>query len=194
VKCASDSSIISVMSGKGQTLAKVTCRRGEPADAAALAAFAARTFSDTYAVHNTGQDMQAYLASAYGVTQQTRELTDPSMRTVLAESEHGLVGYAQVRRKDVPDCVTQEHPVEIYRFYVDRPAHGTGVAAHLMDGALDAAREMGGEHVWLGVWERNARAIAFYVKRGFQDAGTQHFQLGTDRQTDRVLVLRLPAR
>ena len=182
------------MSRKGQPVDEVTYRRGEPADAAALAAFAERTFIDTYAAHNTEQDMKAYLGGAYGVSQQTRELADPAMRTVLAESDHGIVGYAQVRRKEVPPCVTQERPVEIYRFYVDKRAHGTGVAAQLMDGALDAARDLGGEHAWLGVWERNPRAIAFYTKCGFRDVGTQHFQLGEDRQTDRVLVVPLQPR
>ena len=83
---------------------------------------------------------------------------------------------------------TQERPVEIYRFYVDRSAHGTGVAAELMIAAIDAARDLGGAHVWLGVWERNARALAFYAKSGFRDIGVQIFQLGTDRQTDRVLI------
>jgi ribosomal protein S18 acetylase RimI-like enzyme len=162
-----------------------------PADAAALAAFATRTFTDTYAAHNTEEDLHAYLAGAYGVPQQTRELTDPEMITVLAEGAAGIIGYAQLRRKDLPLCVTHERPVEIYRFYVDRAAHGTGVAARLMGGALAAARDLGGKHAWLGVWERNARAIAFYKKQGFVDVGTQDFLLGSDRQTDRVLVKAL---
>ena len=180
------------MSRTEQITSTMNYRRAEPADAAALAAFAAESFRDTFAAHNTAQDMRAYLDEAYGVGQQSRELADPEMRTLLAESANGIAGFAQVRRKGVPACVTQSRPVEIYRFYVDRRAHGTGVAARLMDEALHAARELGGEHVWLGVWERNARAIAFYMKRGFRDVGSQQFQLGADLQTDRVLVLPLP--
>lgn len=167
-------------------------RRGSPEDAAALSELAARTFTDTYAEFNTAEDMRAYLERAYGVERQTLELNDPGMITVLAETPDGLVGFAQVRRGDAPPCVERQGAVEVYRFYVDRRAHGTGVAARLMDGVKAAARDLGGRHLWLGVWERNPRAIAFYRKSGFSDAGTTWFQLGSDRQTDRVMVTSVP--
>lgn len=136
--------------------------------------------------------MRSYLAGAFGIEQQTRELSDPAMITVLCESGRELIGYAQVRRKGAPACVPQDGPAEIYRFYVDASAHGTGVAQGLMAEAVNAAHDLGGRDLWLGVWEKNARAIAFYAKCGFADVGAQHFQLGSDRQTDRVLVLALP--
>jgi ribosomal protein S18 acetylase RimI-like enzyme len=166
----------------------VSFRRASVADAAALAAFAARSFTQTYAAHNTPEDMRQYLAFAYGSEQQTREIVDPAMITVLASSGSEIVGYAQLRRKAAPACVPQDAPVEIYRFYVDAAAHGTGVAQQLMAAAVSAARDLDGRHLWLGVWERNGRARAFYEKSGFADVGTQFFELGSDRQTDRVLV------
>ena len=166
---------------------EATFRKATPVDADRLAAFAARTFTDTYAAHNTAEDMRDYLARAFGVEQQSGELGDPAMITVIAESGGALVGYAQLKRGKASALVAGKHPIEIYRFYVDRAAHGTGVAQRLMAETLEAAAEMGGDAVWLGVWERNPRAIAFYTKAGFQDMGTQIFQLGSDRQTDRVL-------
>jgi diamine N-acetyltransferase len=166
-------------------------RRGSPEDAAALAALAVRTFTDTYAEFNTAEDMRVYLDRVYGAEQQTRELDDPGMVTVLADTPEGLVGFAQVRRGSAPSCVEQKDAVEVYRFYVDRSAHGTGVAARLMEGAKAAARDLGGWRLWLSVWERNPRAIAFYTKSGFSDAGTTWFQLGSDLQTDRVMVASL---
>jgi ketosteroid isomerase-like protein len=74
------------------------------------------------------------------------------------------------------------------RFYVDRRFVGGGLAAPLMRRALDAARRRDATAIWLGVWERNARAIAFYRKCGFADAGAQPFMLGADVQTDRIMV------
>jgi ribosomal protein S18 acetylase RimI-like enzyme len=78
--------------------------------------------------------------------------------------------------------------VELRRFYVDRSYQGRGVAQVLMRAAEDAARQLGGRTFWLGVWERNLRAIAFYAKCGFVDTGTQVFVLGSDVQTDRVMA------
>jgi ribosomal protein S18 acetylase RimI-like enzyme len=166
----------------------VTYRRGTTDDAAGLAEFATRAFTQTYAAFNTPQDIRDYVATSYGVTQQERELSDPAMITVLAESDDALIGYSQVRRKEVPSCVTQDAPAEIYRFYVDASAHGKGVAQRLMDESLSAAHDLGAKHIWLGVWDRNARAIAFYRKRGFIEIGDQHFQLGSDRQRDLVMI------
>lgn len=169
-------------------------RAGTIQDAATLAAFAARTFAETFAADNSAADMQAHLSRAYGVAQQGAELTSPTVITLLAEVDERLVGYAQVRRGPAPACVQPADAMELHRFYVDTPAHGTGAAQRLMAAVFDAARTAGARHVWLGVWERNARAIRFYAKCGFADVGSHDFVLGTDRQTDRVMVAPVPNR
>ena len=166
-------------------------RRAELSDAAALAEIAARTFAETFATENRPEDMQAHLAKAYGVPQQSAELADPNGITLLAHRDGRLIGYAQIRRHQAPACVVQEQPIELRRFYVDRAAHGSGVAKELMASAHDAARELGGKHLWLGVWERNGRAIAFYSKVGFKQVGSHDFYVGADRQTDQVFVSAL---
>lgn len=167
-------------------------RRGGPSDAAALAEFAAHTFSETFGAENDPEDMQAHLATSYGIAQQMKELVDPDVVTLLAESRGRLVAYAQIRRSIPPACVTQEQAVELYRFYVDRPAHGSGLATVLMSQVHRAARELGGTYLWLGVWERNARARAFYSKMGFVDVGRHDFYVGSDRQIDLVMVAPTP--
>ena len=57
--------------------------------------------------------------------------------------------------------------------------------------AKDAAVALGGQQMWLSVWERNPRAIAFYGKCGFRLVGTKDFWVGSDRQTDHVMVAEL---
>ncbi len=168
--------------------ATLRVRRGQPEDAAALAAFAARTFTDAFGAANSAADLAAHLASVYGVAQQGRELADSTYSTLLIEEDNQLAGYAQVRHAHTPACVTAQAPIELYRFYVDRVWHGCGVAQRLMVGVHEAARELGGRSVWLSVWERNPRAIAFYAKCGFRDVGVTDFFVGSDRQTDRVMM------
>jgi diamine N-acetyltransferase len=175
-------------------VASAHIRPGTAADAAALAAFAARTFAETFADANQAADMEAHLARAYGVAPQTAELTDPQMVTLLAEQAGQLVGYAQLRRGTPPPCVTAPDAIELLRFYLDRAAHGTGVAQALMAAVQEAAHAAAARHLWLGVWEHNPRAIRFYAKSGFVDVGSHEFVLGTDRQTDRVMVAPVPNR
>jgi GNAT superfamily N-acetyltransferase len=169
-------------------LESVHIRVGVESDAHELAAFAARTFKETFGPHNRPEDLRAHLKKAFGITQQTQELKDPAMVTLLGYHDATLVAFAQIRRQDPPTGIPIVRPIELYRFYVDRPAHGTGIAQRLMVDVHAQARAFDGENLWLGVWERNPRAIAFYQKVGFVDRGSHDFFVGSDRQTDRVLV------
>ena len=156
-----------------------------------LAELARTTFYDTFAATNDPHDMALHLQRAYGVAQQTAELQDPGMVTLLFEKDGAPAAYAQVREGHVPDCVTGPAPIELWRFYVARGFHGQGVAQALMDRVTTEARERGARTLWLGVWEHNARARAFYAKCGFADAGKHIFLFGSDPQTDVVMTLAL---
>jgi ribosomal protein S18 acetylase RimI-like enzyme len=169
----------------------VTIRPGVPADADALANLAARTFIDTFTANTHPDDMALYVAEAYGPAQQGRELRDPDVATLLVESDEQLAGYAQLRRKPAPACVTGARPIELWRFYVSRGWHGLGVAQQLMQAVEDEARRAGAGTIWLGVWEQNERAKAFYRKCGFVDVGSHIFLVGSDPQTDRIMVLAI---
>lgn len=163
-------------------------RSGVPADAPSLAALAARTFTEAFGADNTPEDLALHLAQSYGPAQQGRELEDPAMVTLLAEADGVLAGFAQLRRGSAPPCVDGPAPIEVQRFYVGREWHGRGIAQALMQRALEEGMRAGARTVWLGVWERNPRAIAFYEKCGFRDVGSQVFTVGTDPQTDRVMM------
>jgi ribosomal protein S18 acetylase RimI-like enzyme len=165
-----------------------TIRNAEPGDAAALAAFAARTFRETFEPDNTPEDMSLYLAANFGPELQAGELRDPSLLTLLAEDGRRLAGYAQLRDGSPPACVRGPSPIEIRRFYVDRAWQGRGIARALMMAGLEAAIARGARTVWLAVWERNLRAQAFYRKCGFEECGAVDFFLGHDRQTDLVMM------
>jgi ribosomal protein S18 acetylase RimI-like enzyme len=169
----------------------IAVRRALASDAAALAELGARTFADTFAAQNRAEDIDAYLAKTYAEALQRREIDDAEIVTLLVDDvdDGGLVAFAQLR-----GSASEFGDVELARFYVDREHHGRGVAQMLMGAAVDAARELGGATVWLGVWEHNARAIRFYEKCGFRDTGSQPFILGTDVQTDRVMTFVIQPR
>lgn len=166
-------------------------RRGVAADATALAAFAAHTFTDTYGAYNSPANLQMYLASSCNAAQQGRELADPDVATLLAYRHSELAAYAQVRRGSTPPCISGAAPIELLRFYVDKAWHGHGIAQRLLGEVQRAALELGGATLWLKVWENNPRAIAFYRKANFVEVGVADFFVGTDRQTDRVLAMDL---
>jgi diamine N-acetyltransferase len=155
-------------------------------DAQRLSEFASRTFRETFAAQNTPENMEAYLSYAFSDARQSAEIKDPNTITLLADEDGTLVGYAQLATRMPPLCVPDRGAIELVRFYVDRACHGRGIAQQLMQ-AVEHAAVARGQAIWLGVWEHNLRAIAFYQKCGFADVGSHEFLLGTDRQTDRIM-------
>jgi diamine N-acetyltransferase len=163
-----------------------------PEQAAQLAEFGARTFYESFAADNTPEDMRRHLESAWSPEKQRAEILHPDIDTlILADGAARWLGFAQLRAGKISDGVPREGSVELWRFYVDKPWHGQGVAHALMTGAKQRARQRGASSLWLGVWERNARAQAFYGKHGFRKVGRQVFVVGSDPQTDDVMLCSL---
>jgi ribosomal protein S18 acetylase RimI-like enzyme len=170
----------------------ISVRTATPADAAALAAFAGRIFAETFAKDNTAENMDAYLRSSFSPELQAQEITNPDFITLLAVAPDGdLAAYAQIVRNPVPPEVGDETALELARFYVDKTWHGRGVATRLMQDVIERAQARGVRTMWLGVWEHNQRAMAFYRKYGYREVGSHPFMLGDDRQTDLIMAVSL---
>lgn len=166
----------------------VQLRPAVESDAAALATFAARMFTEAFGPANRPEDLARFLAANYSRERQHRELTDPAWTTIFAEDDRVVAGFAQLCPGSTPACVTGPSPLELARFYVAAAWHGRGVAQRLMAATIASARARGARTLWLGVWEQNPRAIAFYEKCGLADVGEKSFVVGTDVQHDRVMV------
>lgn len=166
-------------------------RPAVPADAAALAQVAEACFRETFGPSNSVADMEAYCRETYGEALQGAEIANPGMVTLLAESAGELIGLCQLHPLRHSPCVAAARPLEIYRLYVRGEWHGARVGHRLMEAARREAAARGCDAIWLGVWEHNPRAIAFYRRQGFTVVGEQPFQLGTDTQRDLVMMTRL---
>lgn len=166
----------------------VQVRRARVADAAHLASLMERTFREAFGPANRPEDLATHVARSYGPAIQARELADPDVTVLVAEVAGALAGYAELKTGEVPPEVTGPVPLQLWRFYVDRPWHGQGVAQALMTAARAAARDRGARTLWLGVWEENPRGIAFYRKMGFRAVGTFLFHVGEDPQRDLIMA------
>ena len=169
----------------------IIVRIATTADAALLAHLGATTFGDTFSAENTPADMAMYLAEAFGDRVQFAELADPRHLVLFAERAGEPIGYAVLRAGVAREGVRGFNPIEIARLYAVQRYIGAGIGATLMQQCLQESATRGHDTIWLGVWEHNARAIAFYRRWGFADVGSQTFMLGRDRQTDRVMMRRV---
>ncbi len=161
-------------------------REATPADAATVAHLARQSFTETFADSNTPEDLALFLDSAYGEAHQGAELRDPAWTTWLASVEGVPLAFVQLKRGPADACVTGPAPVELNRLYVLARAKGLGLGKALMATVMDRARAEGFQTLWLGVWEHNLAAQAFYRRWPFTDVGSHVFVVGTDPQTDRI--------
>lgn len=159
-------------------------RHARADDAALLAALGARTFVEAFAAYNSPEDLAAYLASSFGRDLQAAELADPHALFLIAEIDGIAAGYAKLASGVTPQSVTGDNPIELVRLYVSQQWLGRGIGAALMHACINEAAQKGYRTIWLGVWEHNGRARAFYQKWNFREVGNHIFQLGNDPQTD----------
>lgn len=166
-------------------------RYGTTDDAKMLSELGARTFFDTFAKDNKPENVEAYLNASFSPEIQSNELSNPDTIFLIVESEHTAIGYAQLIMNSRDDSIQGIKPLEIRRIYALQEYLGKGVGKELMRATINEARQRGCDSVWLGVWEKNQRAIDFYKKWGFREVGTHIFSVGDDPQNDYVMELEL---
>jgi ribosomal protein S18 acetylase RimI-like enzyme len=166
---------------------QVIIRYAKPEDAGLLAELGARTFSEAFAADNTAENMSAYMQSSFSLAQQKSELTDPLSTFFIAEVSGIAAGYAKIRAGEPEEGITGAKPIELVRLYVLTEWLGRGMGEALMRACIEEATRLGYKTIWLGVWERNGRAQAFYRKWNFTEVGEHFFLLGTDSQRDLLM-------
>lgn len=165
-----------------------------PYDAERLAQLAERTFRDAFAKNHSPDDIETYIRGAFSLSRIQSELADEANRFLLAliPGEDAPVGYAKLRTDRTDPSVVGPDPIELERLYVDQSVTGHGVGSTLMQASLNAAQLAGYRTIWLGVWENNKRAIAFYERWKFEAVGRHAFVVGSDHQTDFVMARPVP--
>jgi GNAT superfamily N-acetyltransferase len=151
------------------------------------------TFWDAFKDHpkNAPQDMADYMDAAFNIARITAELADPKNIYLIAEIENEPAGFAKLVRDNIEPGVVAEKPIELGRLYSHQRFLGKGVGPALMEKSFAVGKENGHDVMWLGVWEFNPRAQAFYRKHGFREVGKHIFQLGSDAQTDLLMQRNL---
>jgi ribosomal protein S18 acetylase RimI-like enzyme len=164
-----------------------TCRQAKLDDLAAIQNIGGLTFEETFAPFNSPENMASYLAERFSEKQLESELVSPNSQFFLAWDNDKAVGYLKVNVADAQTEYQEPDGLEIERIYVREDYHGKGVGLDLLYRALEIAVIEGKNYVWLGVWEKNERAIRFYQKHNFRVVDRHEFILGNEVQLDYIM-------
>jgi GNAT superfamily N-acetyltransferase len=162
----------------------VWIRVAGPEDAELVAEVSRRTFYDSFARYNTEENMRMYLDEQFPKARQMAEVGRPGRVFLLAYYGEEPAGYASLRLGEPPYGLQDEPAIEIVQLYSEQKMIGKGIGPALMQACIDTARLQDCDWIWLGVWEHNDRAKAFYAKWGFEKFGHHIFFVGLDAQTD----------
>jgi ribosomal protein S18 acetylase RimI-like enzyme len=160
-------------------------------DVKQLQEIARQTFYETFSEQNTPEDMQNYLENNLSSDKLKQELEEINSEFYFSIYDNKVIGYLKINYGLAQTEIKDQKSVEIERIYVLKTYHGKNVGQVLYEKALDIASIAKAHSIWLGVWEKNRRAINFYKKNGFVEFDKHIFKLGNDNQTDIMMRLQL---
>ncbi len=149
------------------------------------------TFYVAFKDQNSPESMNAYLESAFNLNQLEKELTNISSQFYFVIFHNEIVGYLKLNTGDAQSEKMGDESLEIERIYLKSKVQKNGLGKLLINKAIEIARESNKQNIWLGVWEKNDNAIAFYQKMGFIQTGTHSFYMGDEEQLDFIMTKTL---
>lgn len=167
----------------------ILVRQANISDASLLADVGAVSFRDAFGADNDPEDLKLHLETTYSVETIRQALNDPTIIYLIAENNGTALGFARLSVAEVPAKITLNDAIELQQIYVLKRGWGKGLGPALMEKSIECARDHQKAGLWLGVWEKNDRAIAFYKKWGFEITGEHTFMVGSDPQQDLLMEL-----
>lgn len=149
------------------------------------------TFTETFQEQNSPEHLQAYLEKAYNLKQLGREVANPFSQFFFVSVNEEVAGYLKINTDEAQTEPMGSDSLEVERIYIKKAFQKHGLGKLLMDKAVEIAREQQKKNIWLGVWEDNENALAFYQKKGFVQTGSHSFFMGDDEQVDLIMVRTL---
>lgn len=160
-------------------------------DAESLFQISLKTFTESFAHLNTKENMPLYLAENITVEKIAAELSNPGSEFYLAKLNNKIIGYLKVNFAGAQKDVHDNKSLEVERIYISNEFYGKGFGQILFDKAIAIAKSHDLNYLWLGVWEKNEKAINFYIRNGMSKFSQHSFMLGKDKQTDILMKLEL---
>ncbi|MFJ7936013.1 GNAT family N-acetyltransferase [Sporosarcina sp. NPDC096371] len=156
-----------------------------------LQEISSETFNETFKHQNSPGNMKVYLEKAFNPKQLEKELSNLSSSFFYLYTNGELAGYLKVNVNEAQSEKMGEDSLEVERIYIRSKFQKLGIGKHLMNKGIEIAVEQNKKNIWLGVWEKNENAIAFYKKIGFVQTGAHTFYMGDEKQTDFIMTKKL---
>ncbi|AFC28134.1 PaiA [Paenibacillus mucilaginosus 3016] len=169
----------------------ITIKKCTLEDSRTLQEISYETFNETFKDQNSPDNIKTYLERAFNINQLETELSHPFSQFFFVYFNNEVAGYVKVNANDAQSEVMGNESLEIERIYIKSKFQKHGLGKVLLNKAMEIALECEKKKIWLGVWEKNENAIAFYKKMGFVQTGAHTFHMGDEEQIDFIMTKTL---
>lgn len=169
----------------------ITIRKCTANDLNSLQEVGVETFNATFESQNSPENMKAYLDNAFNLNQLEKELCNISSEFYFIYSDEEIAGYLKINMNEAQSENMGNDSLEIERIYIRTKFQKLGLGKYLLNKAIEIAVDRNKKNIWLGVWEKNENAIAFYKKMGFVQTGAHSFYMGDEEQIDFIMTKTL---
>ncbi|EEL33843.1 Protease synthase and sporulation negative regulatory protein PAI 1 [Bacillus cereus Rock3-28] len=149
------------------------------------------TFNETFKHQNSPENMNNYLKKAFNLKQLEKELSNISSQFFFVYFNNEISGYLKINTDNAQSEEMGDESLEVERIYIKGLFQKHGLGKYLLNYAFEIAIKHNKKNIWLGVWEKNENAIAFYKKLGFVQAGSHSFYMGDEGQIDLIMIKTL---
>ncbi|MGG3311210.1 GNAT family N-acetyltransferase [Paenibacillus lautus] len=166
----------------------LTIRKCTSEDLGLLQDISIETFNETFRDQNSPEIMKTYLERAFNINQLEIEVSNTASEFYFIYYNGEIAGYLKVNIHDAQTEMMGNDSLEIERIYIKGQYQKHGLGKFLLNKAMEIAMERNKKSIWLGVWERNENAIAFYKNMGFVQTGSHSFYMGNEEQKDFIMT------
>ncbi|MFH6602995.1 GNAT family N-acetyltransferase [Maribacter algicola] len=143
-----------------------------------------KTFVEAFEKDNKPEDFNNYVNRAFDRENLKKQLSNKDSYFYFVYLDWSQVGYFKLNLKQAQTDLKRPESIELERIYVLKEFQNRKIGRWILQEAIKIAQEMQKEFLWLGVWEKNERAISFYEKNGFSKFGMHPYYIGSDKQMD----------
>ncbi|MFZ6875245.1 GNAT family N-acetyltransferase [Undibacterium sp. Di27W] len=169
----------------------IQIRLATQADVLCLSVLATQVFLDTYATAGIRPAIAKEVLNSFSISAIAGLLEQHNTFFHVAERDGHLVGFSQITFGTRQELVTDTHPAELDRLYVQEPFTRMGLGGQLLHTAETSAARHGADVMWLTPWVHNNRALQFYARQAYTDIGSTHFFMDGEAHENRVLCKQL---
>lgn len=161
-----------------------TCQKDE---LDTLQSLSIQSFREAYEPVEDPDEFQKYIDQAYNKKVLRSELDNPESDFYFIKKNGVLAGYLKLNVGATQTEQMDDRYLEIQRIYLLKAFYGQGLGRLLIEKAEAVAKAKGKQRIWLGVWEENTKAIAFYKHLGYQIFSAHTFMVGNLEEVDHMM-------